>query len=391
MVAQDLSSYMKEKDKNGHEVALWAEKKVQGIARCKFCDCCVDFKSGKRALTRHSESEKHKAKVPKQSGKVKQMTIQEALSGITEEAKMEKEVTDKAKDLEIDLARRFVRHNIPLESIDCVVNCLKKHITDSDIVNKIKLSDSKARYIVNQGVGAEYEVETIKLLQDCDAFSAGIDESEVNKVTECEVLVKISNKDGGIQLRHYRTLDLAATDAETIVNTLLEQFEDDGVDYKRKLISVMTDGCSVMEGKHSGVKKRLSEKISQLKDFGSCNDHHLGNAMEKGTEAFDEDVAMAAMNIYFDLGGAKGKGLKRKKEFEKVAEDKGIEVKAFKKLCSTRFRGIRLSLDPILHNWSAIISYYTSVKKPTDRQVVFGFKMILSVGINTHIVGRRLF
>ena len=148
----------------------------------------------------------------------------------------------------------------------------------------------------------------------------------------------------------------------------------------------MTDGCSVMEGKHSGVKKRLSEKISQLKDFGSCNDHHLGNAMEKGTEAFDEDVAMAAMNIYFDLGGAKGKGLKRKKEFEKVAEDKGIEVKAFKKLCSTRFRGIRLSLAPILHNWSAIISYYTSVNKPTDRQVVFGFKIILSVGINTHIL-----
>ena len=32
---------------------------------------------------------------------------------------------------------------------------------------------------------------------------------------------------------------------------------------------------------------------------------------------FDNDSKEALLNIYFDLGGAKGKGLKRKKEFDK--------------------------------------------------------------------------
>ena len=48
---------------------------------------------------------------------------------------------------------------------------------------------------------------------------------------------------------------------------------------------------------------------------------------------------------------------------------KGVKIKQFKKLVSTRFRGIRLSIEPILHNWSAIVAYYSSVQKPTDTQV----------------------
>ena len=64
--------------------------------------------------------------------------------------------------------------------------------------------------------------------------------------------------------------------------------------------------------------------------------------MQHVVEAFDEDCVTVAMNTYQDLGGAKRLGVKRKKEFEIVAAKKGIKIKAFKKLVSTRFRGIRL-------------------------------------------------
>ena len=40
------------------------------------------------------------------------------------------------------------------------------------------------------------------LLQDCDAFSIGFDESEVNKNHECEVLVMLSTKEEGIEMRY---------------------------------------------------------------------------------------------------------------------------------------------------------------------------------------------
>ena len=235
-----------------------------------------------------------------------------------------------------------MQHKIPLRTMDCVLYCLKQHIPDSQIVQKMSLSSEKARYIINKGVGPQYFDETIKLLKECDAFSVSLDESEINKESECEVLLRIAHPESGVHLHHYKTLDLSGGDAETITNTLLGSFDEDGIDWRRKKLTTSTDSCKVMQGHLSGVKKRLSNEIPQFEDFGSCNDHHLANTMQHAVEAFDEDCVTVAMNTYQDLGGAKGLGVKRKKEFEIVAAKKGIKIKAFKKLVSTRFRGIRL-------------------------------------------------
>ena len=153
---------------------------------------------------------------------------------------------------------------------------------------------------------------TISKLKVCDGFSIGFDESEVNKESECETMVILSLKETGIELRHYRTIDLYATDAETIVNSLLDQMDEDQVPWRTRLIAPMTDGCNTMAGHLTGVKKRLAAAVPDLKDLGSCNDHHIGNAAQKGVESFDEDVKEVLVNVYFDLGGAKGKGLKKK-------------------------------------------------------------------------------
>ena len=370
MVASILShAALQSKDKNGVLVGSWASQNKPSIANCKFCGCPVMFKAGVKDLLKHSQTPKHIKNTPKEPFKVTQLRIDEALTGSSKQELAEAETLRKARELEIDLTRRFVRHRIPLSTIDCFVDCLKSRVGDSEIIKKMTLKREKARYISNRGIGPEYQEESIRLLQTCDAFSVALDESEINKETECEVLVKLSHKEGGIQLRHYKSIDLPATDAETIVSSLLGSFDADGIDYKSKMVTAMTDGCNVMQGKHGGVKKKLSDRVPQIKDFGSCTDHHVGNTMQKAVEAFDEDCITAAMNTYQDIGGAKGLGLKKKKEFEKVALDMGVQVKAFKKLVSTRFRGIRLSIAPILFNWEVIVAYYKSVKKPTDRQV----------------------
>ena len=92
--------------------------------------------------------------------------------------------------------------------------------------------------------------------KECDAFSTGFDESEVNKTSEHEILVKLSHPVSGIKLRHYRTIDLYSGTAETIVDTILSSFDEDGINYRMKLVAPMTDGCATMQGKRSGVKKR---------------------------------------------------------------------------------------------------------------------------------------
>ena len=84
------------------------------------------------------------------------------------------------------------------------------------------------------------------------------EQDDRNKTTELEILVKLSVS--GIELRHYRTIDLFSGTAETIVDTILSSFDEDGIDYRRKLIAPMTDGCATMQGKRTGVKKRLKQK-----------------------------------------------------------------------------------------------------------------------------------
>ena len=71
------------------------------------------------------------------------------------------------------------------------------------------------------------------------------------------------------------------------------------------------------------------------------------------------------VNIYFDIGGAAGKGLKKKKDYEQIATLKRRKLLALQKFGITRFRSYRICIKPILYNWDTIVDYYTSVKNPT--------------------------
>ena len=123
-----------------------------------------------------------------------------------------------------------------------------------------------------------------------------------------------------------------------------------------------------MQGSIFGVKKRLSDKIPQFIDFGSCNDHHIANGLKHGVSEYDTDIQQALVNVYMDIGGAKGKGLKKKKEFEELCSSIGLTPQQFKKFCSTRFRIIRECIKPVLSNWDGIVLYYSQVTKSTERQ-----------------------
>ena len=229
------------------------------------------------------------------------------------------------------MARSLSNHKISSSYLDCLQEILKKHCGDSVVVKNMMMKRSKGDYLVAHGISKTYKDETINLLKNCDCFSIGFDESEVNKTSEVEILVKVADKSTGIQLRHYRTIDLYLATAESIDSTILNSFTMDGIDYENKLIAPMTDGCATMEGKKGCVRKLPAEKVPDLKDLGSCNDHHISNSMKHGVNAFDTGVSDVLVHVYIDVGGAKGYGLKKKKEFEAACAGIGIKVKPLKK------------------------------------------------------------
>ena len=82
----------------------------------------------------------------------------------------------------------------------------------------------------------------------------------------------------------------------------------------------------------------MMQHVPQLSSLGSSNAHNIANAMMHAVTSADPDMKQALVDVYFDLGGAKGKGLKKRKEFQALAAEMGIELKAFLKFVSTRLK-----------------------------------------------------
>ena len=361
MVATQLASFLDKKDKNGVKVRDWAEQIMPSFAICRTCvpNRKISFKRGCPELFKHSESAIHvQSMKTAKPGKIESFF----------EDKIEAGIKSKSRDLEIAIVAFLSRHSVPPPEAECLMKIIKNYVPDSEIVQQASLGKEKARYLTIYGIGDAYEEETLKKMRNSDAFSVQIDESEVNKVSQLEVIAKIATPGEGIATRHYKCLDLECGDAETITDTLLDAFNDDNIDYSSKLIDVGMDGCSTMQGNKSGVITRLIKKVPQLVSTGSCNSHNCSNTMQHSTEVFDQDMKNALVDLHQDIGGAKGRGLKKKKEFESVCRSIGFEPSPIKRFVSTRFRTLRYCIKPVLDNYLGITKYYKSVKNPTPRQ-----------------------
>lgn len=364
--AKELANYVDVQDKNGVRVGDWAMQAAPGVASCSVCpDAKVKFGKGKEHLTRHSESDKHKGN-QKSAQKSEQLNI-DVVFGHQRASDEKTKLEIQSQNLEIALGHFFARHSIPHSTGDCLVKILRQKIPDSRIVQGMTLSREKIRCLVEFGLGEHYEEETVEKMRKCYAFGIAMDESEVNKRSELEICCKIASE-GGIESRHYKCLDLEAGNAETICQTLTDQFIEDRIDYKEKMVSLDLDGCSTMQGCKAGVITRMVDEVPELSSLGSSNAHNISNAMSHGVKACAPDIVEALVDLYQDLGGAKGKGLKKKKEFEGLAKEMGIDIEAFKRFVSTRFRSLRTCIAPVLHNYLVIVAFYKGRKKPSPRQ-----------------------
>ena len=75
------------------------------------------------------------------------------------------------------------------------------------------------------------------------------------------------HQNNGIELRQYRNISLDVTDAHTIVDTLLDQLDEDRIPWIMTIIAPMTNECNTMEGSISRVKKQLEVLVPERKDL----------------------------------------------------------------------------------------------------------------------------
>lgn len=387
MVCTNLSRFVNDKDDNDDRIGDWCEQVGKGLFMCKWCEPKkeLSFKPGKVELLKHARREKHKESRPASQGlpKVTAVTVKEMFNN-----NVENDVKVKAENLAITLATLFARHDVPFSFADCLTQTLKRMIDDSKIVENLTLGSNKVSYVVNYGLGDEFRKKTIEEMKNSTAFGISLDESEVNKSSQLECVAKIATNEGTVELKHYNTLDIDYTNATTIASSLTDQLEEDGIDFRSKLIDVATDGCYTMTGSKGGVLKKLQELIPQMHHTGSCSAHNLANTMKHAVESYDPDLKMMLVDIYEDIGGSKTKGLKKMKEFKKSCYSRGFIPKPFKKFLDVRFRTFKTCTAPVLYNWDEMVFYYKNVKNdvrnPTDRQKRL-IEMIVNREDKTHL------
>lgn len=153
------------------------------------------------------------------------------------------------RSLELYVVRSQSRLRISFEYVNCLQAPFKKHCQD-DLIQKMKLHCTKVTYLATNAIGNSEE-EAIDLFKQCPAFAIGFDESEVSKTSELEILVKIATRVNKIMLRQYKTINLECSNANAIINTIIETFEDDGISYESKCTGTISDGCNVNKGDHN--------------------------------------------------------------------------------------------------------------------------------------------
>jgi hypothetical protein len=79
----------------------------------------------------------------------------------------------------------------------------------------------KARYMASEGIAAIFRAENVKKIRECDGFVIGFNETAINKKEEIESMAKVAIPEEGVEMIHYRTVDLEAGGALTITETIV--------------------------------------------------------------------------------------------------------------------------------------------------------------------------
>ena len=114
---------------------------------------------------------------------------------------------------------------------------------------------------------------------------------------------------------------------------MLDALRADGVD-PRMCMSVSTDGCSAMLGAFNGAHKYLRDQIPTLPMLGGCADHDLANLLKSAVGVLSPGLT----SIYSALHGCLAKhSMNKKRDFERLEEWVGLEIKKIPQFLGVRF------------------------------------------------------
>ena len=156
-------------------------------------------------------------------------------------------------------------HGLAFAKIKHLVKTCQEAFPDSLLAKDLSMGRTSAEYHLKYGLS---KTETLKTFSDISSvpFSLSLDTGVKGRIKRTEVIVRYYSDEEGYGRVVERLLFIIKCSHETasnVADSLVSRFKDSPVDLAN-LVSLLTDSCSVMRGKKSGVLKRISNVATSV-------------------------------------------------------------------------------------------------------------------------------
>lgn len=196
-----------------------------------------------------------------------------------------------------------VSRHLTLRDIESGTKVMPRMFKDSQIAKNIPLSKDKISYIINYGLSYHFKIELLDIVEKCDEIVIGFDETHncINKKEQMDFTLRFWHSDNNEVTTRYLS---SAFLGHTTAKDLLEAFEENVPEkLLKKTHQLSMDGPNVNWKLLKDFQAKLSDMgISKtLIDIGSCPLHVVHNAFKSSFESCDwkiDQVLKALFNLY---------------------------------------------------------------------------------------------
>jgi len=265
---------------------------------------------------------------------------------------------EKALRAQVVYTAEMMYHGASGNFIDCQAAVFPQLFDDSKLTKNWNIRRTKASYFATHGLYPYFHAKTVQAMKN-RPFSLNFDESTVNGDSQLDINVSYLDEDLLVKKRMFTTTALErGTTGEEIADQVLNVLRAEGVD-PRMCMSVSTDGCGAMLGAFLGAQKHLRDQIPTLPSWGGCADHDLANLLKSSVGV----LCPGLTSIYSALHGCLSKhSMHKKRDFERLEEWVGLEIKKIPQFLGVRFRVIERCASWMESQDRGLYSYFADLK-----------------------------
>lgn len=331
------------------EFPFLRKAKTNSSIHCNTCNGEFSIASaGRNAITRHTESDKHKqALLAAASSSKVNIFFRKAEFGIKE------------KELAIAEATyvfHTIAHNQTFRSLDCTSKLIRTFFEP-----KFTCARTKAEAIVRNVLAPSSVHEMLRALQDVNFLTVFTDASNHKDIKLFPIVIRYFDQIEGIQLKLLDCVSLPGETSEivaTAVSDTLEKYK-----LEAKVAAFCADNAPINFG---GLQRRGTNNVfSKLKDSVNkpiigvgCNAHIVHNTMQTAADLLPIDIESVVIKLYghFHVYTVRVELLK---DFCREADVEYMRVLGYSK---TRWLALMPAIERILKLFAPLKSFFLSAE-----------------------------